>query len=293
MEMALRYFASDYYSLPFPIFGLLFLIFTFSVAGYNYMAYRQLGGRYVAEAFNSTEVNPETTNPKERQLLNMVEEMAIASSLPMPPVYIIDADQINAFAAGLHPNNAVIAVTKGALEQFNREEMQGVLAHEFGHIYNGDMKISMRLAAMIMGFFIIFYLGLKILNGARFIRISRHEGNKPILILALIFLVGGIASWFLGSILKAAVSREREYLADASAVQFTRSTEGIVSALRKIDAAADRDMPVSGYAYSHLYFDDHTVWGSLFATHPSIEMRIAAIQGHEYVFGEPKQNHLS
>lgn len=277
-EYALRILAPDNYDPPLPILGLAFLGITFAVAAYNYTMYQHYGGSYVAETVGARQVNPATRNPKERQLLNIVEETALASSLPMPAVYIIPAREINAFAAGMRPNNAVIAITEGALSTLNRDEVQGVIAHEFSHIYNGDMVISMRLAAMVMGFFFVLYIGLRMIQfGPR----SRDEknGRNPVALAALILLFAGALTWLGGAILKASISRQREYLADASAVQFTRNPSGIANALRKIAKEQYSDMPKSGAAFSHMYLEDRT---SIFATHPSIYKRIAAIEGGTY-----------
>lgn len=290
IELGMRHFAADSYEFPLPIAGTLFALITFLVAGFQYMSFSMTGGGGVAQSLGGRRVSPHTQNPKERQLLNIVEEMAVAASLPIPPVYILPAHQINAFAAGLTPKDAAIAVTAGSLNAFTREELQGVVAHEFGHIYNGDMKISMRLAAMVMGFFFILYIGLRILQFSSLSRSGdgdRGKGN-PIMVLALLFIVGGVVTWFFGSILKSAVSREREYLADACAVQFTRNPQGISNALRKIERAVSEpaDMPSYGAAFSHLYFDDRSAFSGIFDTHPPIRKRIAAIEGREYIPAE-------
>lgn len=289
-EIAMRVFGGEEYygNPPIPYVGLGFLGFTFLVAGFNYLNYLQSGGSYVAEAVGAEIVDPETRSFKERQLLNIVEEIALATSLPVPPVYILEADEINAFAAGTRPGNAAITVTRGCLNLLNRDELQGVLAHEFGHVYNRDMTIGMRVAAMIMGFFIITYIGLRLLEGASFRNDEDRRGGNPIIVIALIFLIIGALTWFFGSILQAMVSRQREYLADACAVQFTRNPEGIANALRKIASTNLSDMPRSGQPFSHLYFNEHpSLWSRLFATHPPIEERIAAIEGGNYLTEEP------
>jgi heat shock protein HtpX len=284
-EVAMRTFARDHYHPNFPVMGLAFLTITLLVAAFNYMRYSGYGGSYVAESMNGRLVEPYTSHPKERQLMNIVEEIAVATSLPMPPVYIIDANEINAFAAGTKPDNAAIAVTQGTLNQLNRDELQGVIAHEFGHIYNADMKIGMRLAAMIMGFFIASYLGLRLLQGASYgsRRENGRRGGNPILAAALILLAVGAVTWFFGSLLQSMVSRKRELLADASAIQYTRNPQGLANALRKIAAMGDRsDMPKSGKPFAHLYFNEHeSMWAKLFATHPPIKERIAIIEGRQ------------
>lgn len=283
-ETAMRYFAGEAYNPPVPLIGIGFIAITFLVSAFNYSMYGNYGGSYVAESIGAYKVEPTTTHPKERALLNIVEEISIAAALPMPEVYIIPAEQINAFAAGLKSEDAAIAISEGALYQLNREEIQGVIAHEFGHIYNGDMKISMRLAAMVMGFFFVLYMGFRLLQIAGFRRSSDERGGgNPIAIAAIIFMAAGVFTWFAGSVLKAMVSRQREYLADACAVQFTRNPNGIANALRKIARATVDDMPKEGSAFSHMYFDDHLGWGALFATHPPIQKRIEAIEGRTYM----------
>lgn len=284
-EWAMRIFAWDSYGNPeIPYVGLGFLALTLCVAGFNYMNYLQSGGSYVAESVGAELVNPNTRDPKERQLINIVEEIAIATSLPIPPIYILDAHEINAFAAGTSPDNAAITVTRGCLYSLKRDELQGVLAHEFGHIYNRDMTIGMRVAAMIMGFFLITYIGLRLLESSAYSRRDEdRRGGNPLVVLAIIFLVAGSVTWFFGSILQAMVSRQREYLADASSVQYTRNPLGIANALRKIARSQISDMPRSGKPFAHLYFNEHASFLSrLFATHPPLEDRIEAIEGGKY-----------
>lgn len=289
-EMAMRYFFAEDYPATFPYVGILFTAITFTTASFEYMQFAVQGGGYVATAVGAYYVDPSTTHPQERKLLNIVEEIAIASSLPIPPVYILNTNQMNAFAAGLSKEKAAITVTSGTLNRLTRDELQGVVAHEFGHIYNGDMKISMRLAAMCMGFFFVLYFALRILQFSSYRNQDREEkGGNPVLIVALIFLIAGAFTWLFGTLLKAAVSREREYLADACAVQFTRNPDGIANALRKIAQESDvNEMPKSGMSYSHLYFDDRGGFSELFATHPPIKKRIEAIEGRTYLPDEWK-----
>lgn len=283
-EAAMRTFAQDSYDPPLPYLGLAFLAITCLVALFQYGRFRTQGGAMVAESMGGILVDKYASSFKEKQLLNIVEEMAVAASVPVPPVYLLRANEINAFAAGLSPHDAVIAVTVGALRTLNREELQGVIAHEFGHIHNGDMLVSMRIAAMVMGFFFVLYIGMRMLQFADF-RSDRDErrGGNPVVIAAIIFLAAGAFTWFAGSILKSAISREREYLADACSVQFTRDPGGIANALRKIAQEQVHDMPRSGIAYSHMYLEDTSFMSALFATHPPIEKRIAAIEGRTYI----------
>ena len=285
IEWVVRFLAQERYIAPMPYLGIIFLAITFIVAGFYYLMYRSQGGSFVAESLGGRKVTPEAAAFDERQLLNIVEEMAVASGQPVPAVYIIESKEINAFAAGMRPDNAAITVTRGAMKLLTRDELQGVIAHEFGHIYNADMVINMRLAAMIMGFVIILYLGLRLLEGSLLFggRRERGGGSNPVAIAALILLLAGTITWFAGAILRSMVSRQREYLADASAVQFTRSSEGIAGALRKIAAYKDvSDMPRRGMAYSHLYFENHSFWATLFSTHPPLDKRIAALESKKF-----------
>lgn len=281
IEFLLRYVEPASYSPSAPIVAILFLAITFLVALIQYQRFKFQGGQVVAESMNARLCNKEASDA-EYQLQNIVEEMAVASSLPAPKIYIIPAKEINAFAAGLRPDDSVIAVTEGAIEQFSRDEMQAVIAHEFGHIHNGDMTIGLRLAAMLMGFYFVLYIGLRFLEiSGRSRRSSREKGGNPVVMAALLFLVAGAFTWFFGSILKAAVSRQREYGADASSVQFTRNPQGLSSALKKIMQETKKDMPKSALSYSHLYFNDSGIWSRLFATHPPLMKRIEAIEGKE------------
>jgi heat shock protein HtpX len=285
VELGMRFFDEEYaMESAVPWLGILFALITFSVAGIQYLNFKSSGGAYVAKALGGVEVSSMTSNPKERQLLNVVEEMAVAASIPVPPVYILrDIDQINAFAAGLSNQDSVVAVTEGTLNLLNREELQGVVAHEMGHIYNGDMTVNMRLAAMVMGFFFILYIGLRMFQLTSYRIDENKRGSNPIAIAALLFLIAGAFTWFFGSILKSAVSREREYLADACAVQFTRNPDGIANALIKIAKETSSDMPATGASYSHLYLDDRSPYSGLFLTHPPIYKRIEAILGRKYI----------
>ncbi len=288
-EEVMRHFAGDSYNTSVPVVGLIFIGATFLVAGFEYFMYRTQGGSYVAKTVGARPVNPNTKDPHEIQLLNVVKEMSVAAAIPTPPVFILDQSrEINAFAAGTSPTNAAVTVTRGTLLTLTREELQGVIGHEMGHVYNGDMKISLRLAAMVMGFFFILYIALRLLQfGPR----SRDEkGPNPVVLAALILAIAGALSWFLGSILKAAISRQREYLADACAVQFTRNPNGISGALRKIAHEQVHDMPTAGMAYSHLYLDNHVGLSALFATHPPLNKRIEAIEDRSYLPEEWKRD---
>lgn len=241
------------------------------------------GGKVVAQSLGGRPVEPTTTDLPERRLLNVVEEMAIASGVPVPGVWIMDEEQgINAFAAGTDPTNAVIGVTRGTLERLTRSELQGVVAHEFSHILNGDMKLNMRLMGWIFGLVMLSMLGRIMLESFRFMRGSRDSKGNGVVIA---IIAAGLAVWLVGSIgvlfarmLQAAISRQREYLADASAVQFTRNSEGIAGALKKIGGFAELGAIRSPKAMEarHMFFAGSSL-SSLMATHPPLDLRIKAI----------------
>ena len=239
------------------------------------------GGGYVAEGLGGELVNPGTRDPDQRKLLNVVEEMAIASGVPVPPVYLLaDEEGINAFAAGFSPNDAVIGVTRGCCQRLNRDELQGVIAHEFSHILNGDMRLNIRLMGFLGGIMVIATIGSTILRSSSHHRSysSRRsgKGSGQIAIIALLLLIIGYAGVLIGRLIQSAVSRQREYLADASAVQFTRST-AIGEALKKIgglSSGSKIQSPAAGEA-CHMFFGKAI--NSFFATHPPLVERIQQI----------------
>ena len=200
------------------------------------------GGSVVAQELGGRLVMPGSSDFEEKRLLNIVEEMAIASGMPVPQVYLMDNEEgINAFAAGTEPSNAVIGVTRGCVQRLSRDELAGVVAHEFSHILNGDMRLNMRLMGMVFGLLVISVVGRGMVELLRYQSYSSRRNNKEGngLVMAL-FLVGigliviGSLGVFFGRLIQAAVSRQREFLADASAVQFTRNADGIAGALKKI-----------------------------------------------------------
>lgn len=238
------------------------------------------GGAVVARSLGGRLVSSETNNAQERQLLNVVEEMAIAAGVAVPQVYIIPEASINAFAAGLTPNNAVVGITQGCVAQLNREQLQGVIGHEFSHIVNGDMALNIKLMGVVHGLLLIHLIGREVVFSARHVRVSRDsKDNLPWFAIAVaVMLIGGI-SWIFGQMIKSAVSRQREYLADAGAVQFTRNPQGIADALRRISqqSASPRMLSSSAESASHLFFNDVSFLGSvanIFATHPPVAERI-------------------
>jgi Zn-dependent protease with chaperone function len=244
------------------------------------------GGRVVAEQLGGRQLNPDTADPAERQLMNVVEEMAIAAGTTAPPVYLLDQEEgINAFAAGFGPDEAVIGVTRGAARRLSRDELQGVIAHEFSHILNGDMRLNIRLIGLLHGILIIGMLGYFVLRMTAFsghrARRSRGQGNPaPLLAIGAGLMVVGFFGTFFGNLIKAAVSRQREFLADAAAVQFTRQPGGIAGALKKIGALATGSAIRSPNApeASHMFFGRGTSgFSALFSTHPPLPKRIRAI----------------
>jgi Zn-dependent protease with chaperone function len=194
------------------------------------------GGGVVARSLGGVRISPDTTDPLQRRLLNVVEEMSIASGVPMPEVYLLEQETgINAFAAGHTAANAAIGVTQGALQALTRAELQGVIAHEFSHILNGDMRLNIRLLGLLFGLLAIAIVGrtvLRLTSGSR----DRKGGIAAVVLIAMAVMMIGYIGLFLGRMIQAAVSRRREALADASAVQFTREPGGLVGALVKIGA---------------------------------------------------------
>jgi len=236
------------------------------------------GGAAVARQLGGVPVGDDTTDLQLRRLRNVVEEIAIASCVPVPEIFILENEAgINAFAAGYSPNDAAVAVTRGALDRLNRTELQGVIAHEFSHVLNGDMRLNIRLMGVLFGILVLGIAGRKILQHSRGGRDSK--GVAAILVIALSLVVIGYIGLFFGRLIKAGVSRQREYLADASAVQFTRQTEGIAGALKKIAGVAEGSKLAAADTeeVSHMLFGDGVGYSALMATHPPLVERIRAL----------------
>ena len=241
------------------------------------------GGAVVAKRLGGWHVDPGSADPLERRVLNVVQEMAIASGTAVPDVYVLDSEPgINAFAAGHGGGDAVIGVTRGAMEKLTRDELQGVMGHEFSHLLNGDMKLNLRLMGVIHGILLIGIIGRVLMHGGGGGRSRRgKDGGAQIALLGLaLFAIGYLGTLF-GNLIKAAVSRQREFLADASAVQFTRNPEGISHALAKIGGLAQGSRMASSLAAeaSHMFFGDGMVHriSSVMATHPPLPERILRI----------------
>jgi Zn-dependent protease with chaperone function len=230
------------------------------------------GGAVVARSLGGVRVDRDTTDLKRKRLHNVIEEMAIASGVPVPEVYVLEQEAaINAFAAGHTPANAAVAVTQGALDRLNREQLQGVIAHEFSHVVNGDMRLNIQLMGWLFGLLIVALIGRTIL---RFAPRGGKKGGGGIALAALAIIVLGYIGLLAGRILQAAVSRQRERLADASAVQFTRNPGGLKEALLKIAGLAEgsRLTQADAEQVAHMLFAPGLK--RLFATHPPIAERI-------------------
>ncbi|MSR18237.1 MAG: hypothetical protein EXS00_03550 [Phycisphaerales bacterium] len=241
-------------------------------------------GCAVAESFGGVALDSADI-PEAQQVRNVVEEMAIASGLPVPPVYILADDSINAFAAGLSPSDAAIGVTRGACTKLTRDELQGVMGHEFSHIFHGDMKINARTTAAIFGMMVVGVCGYILFRfvGPTILRVASGGKKNPAPAIALVIIAVGLLIWAIGSVgtffgrlIQAAVSREREFLADASSVQYTRNPDGLASALRKIGGCGSAVTSQSANECAHFYFAP--ALSTMFATHPPLEERIRRIE---------------
>ena len=240
------------------------------------------GGEAVAAALDGQLLNRDLARADQAQLLNVVEEMAIASGMPVPAVYLFNEPSINAFAAGYRPTDAVIGITQGALDALNREQLQGVIAHEFSHILHGDMRLNMRLISVLSGITVIGSVGNLLLRSTRFgYRRGRNDKRGGTFAFGLGLVVIGFAGTFFGKLIMAATSRQREFLADASAVQYTRNPNGIAGALKAIqdNAYGSQWQHANAEEFSHLFFGQGSMgfMSRMFATHPPLSERIARI----------------
>ena len=279
--------ASVFAQFRWNTFILVALAVVILVAGGSIFKILQLagGGRVVAESLGGQVLTQNSQDAMHRKVLNVVEEMAIASGLPVPSVYLLDEPGINAFAAGWTSGDAVIGITQGAVTYLSREELQGVIAHEFSHILNGDMRLNVRLTGVLHGILLLGLTGYYLMRSLGHVRSSRDKDGASmgaaLFALALGLTVIGYVGTFFGGWIKASVSRQREYLADSSAVQFTRSREGIAGALKKIGGfhAGSRLQNPGAGEFSHGYFAQgvSTFMTSLFATHPPLKTRILRI----------------
>ncbi|MDA0230365.1 MAG: M48 family metallopeptidase [Proteobacteria bacterium] len=263
-----------------PVFGVIGIgvVAVISHGSWSKMSQLSAGGKIVAESLGAKLIAQNTRNLKQRRLLNVVAEMAVASGTPAPPVYVLTEERgINAFAAGFSPRDAVIGVTRGTIDHLDRDQLQGVIAHEFSHIFNGDMRLNIRLTGILHGILIIGQIGRCVAYGRR----RKSRGDWRLWIPGWVLMAIGFAGSFFGGLIKAAVSRQREFLADAAAVQYTRNPDGIAGALKKIGglgAGAKIKTPAAA-EISHSLFAQGVsgILQSLFATHPSLSARIRRI----------------
>ncbi|MFP4352516.1 MAG: M48 family metallopeptidase [Puniceicoccaceae bacterium] len=261
------------------------------IAGASFFKIRSLGsgGASVARSMGGEPIDSSTADPDERKLLNVVEEMSIASGVPMPDVFILEGQQgINAFAAGYDVEDAAIAVTRGAIRQLSRDELQGVVAHEFSHVLSGDMRLNIRLIGPLFGLLVIAFLGRMFLysGGGR----GRGKNQGGLVLVGLAIMVIGYIGVFFGRLIQAAISRQREYLADASAVQFTRNPAGIGNALRRLGHGRVGSKVEHAHSSdtAHMFFAD--ALGSSLATHPPLPKRIRKVlPGWDGTFLPPRK----
>ncbi|MFS4457586.1 M48 family metallopeptidase [Bdellovibrio sp. HCB2-146] len=226
-----------------------------------------LGGRLL--------VDPKTD--REKRLKNVVEEMAIASGVAIPQVYVLDSEEsINAFAAGTDPGSIVIGVTKGTMTLLNRDELQAVIGHEFSHVLNEDLKLNMRLAAVVASFLAFVRMGHALLRGTSSERSRKKNGAVPF---GMAFLVFGALGYFFGRLIQSFISQQREFLADASSAQFTRNPEALARALAKINLSAGSSLSVRQDEYAHIFFAEGILskFSDWFASHPPVVERIGKL----------------
>ncbi len=236
------------------------------------------GGAALARMMGARQIAAQSGDPAERRLLDVVEEMAIASGIAVPQVFVMDDEQaINAFAAGYSPDQAAVVVTRGTLEHLNRDELQGVIGHEFSHVLNGDMRLNLRLMGVLGGILLLTTLGLMLANTSS----RRDSKGSSFVLLGFGLIAVGYIGVFFGRLIQASVSRQREFLADASSVQFTRNPDGIGGALAKIGRAGSRIGHPRAAQASHMFFGEAVAagFGDLMATHPSVPARLERIYG--------------
>ena len=236
------------------------------------------GGKAVAESVGAVPVPPDTRDPQLRRLRNEIEEVAIAAGVPVPDIYLMaDEAGINAFAAGYSASDAAVCVTRGCLDRLSRDELQGVIAHEFSHVLNGDMRLNIRLMGLLFGILVLAIVGRRVIwfGGS-----GNRRGGGQVWLIGLALMVVGYIGYFFGRLIQAAVARSRESLADASAVQFTRQTDGIAGALKKIAIFAEGStlQVANKQEVAHMLFGEAGAFNALFATHPPLLQRIRALE---------------
>ena len=260
-----------------PASGVLIAL---AVAGFYFLISWQLGASMILASSGAREI----AHDEAPQLWNVVEELSIAGGMPMPKVFIMDDEAMNAFATGRDPKHASVAITKGLLNRLNREELQGVMAHEMSHVRNYDIRFAMLLTVMVGSIVLladivrrsVFY------GGFRRSRDSKGGGRAKA-VLALLAIVLSIIAPLLATLIQLAASRQREYLADASAVELTRNPAGLVSALKKL-TADPTPLKAAGRGTAHMYIVNPFLKkkrgrDSFFSTHPALESRIERLEG--------------
>jgi Zn-dependent protease with chaperone function len=279
----------------FFLFGAMTIVIVILAASVIKMNTLQKGGGAVAEMLGGRKISAGATNQAERRLINVVEEMAIASGIPVPQIYVLDSEyNINAFAAGLEFSDAAVAVTRGAMEKLSRDELQGVIGHEFSHILNGDSRLNIQLIGILFGILFLGIAGRQVISHGR---LSFRLG-LPVIAFGISLTVIGYIGTFMGRLMQCAVCRQKEFLADASAVQFTRNPLGLAGALKKIGGSAFGSRIISPDARqaSHLFFGESHP-DQLFpflATHPPLLDRIRLLDpSFDGKFIPIKDDHLA
>lgn len=276
---------SQWFSHPLTLWITLFTLLVM-VCGCLFKTWQlRRGGKGLAAMLGARPIDPDTRHGDEKKLINVVEEMSIASGIPAPQLYVLDKEEaINAFVAGFRPSETVLVVTHGTLKKLDRDELQGVIAHEFSHIFNADMRLNLRLIAVLAGILAVGKIGEFMLRGSSRRSTSNRKGNSLILV-ALALVVVGYLGLFFGRLIKAAISRQRELLADASAVQFTRNPAGLAGALIKIRNGDGSHLDsVHAEDMSHMCFGETLGFRfrNLLATHPPLDDRLGAL-GSDWV----------
>jgi len=266
-------------NLPLLVGGGLACVLVIGLASLFKTVQLRSGGGQVARQLGATLLDSDPRDPLRRRLRHVVEEIALASGVPVPEIYVLEQEAgINAFAAGYMPADAAITVTRGTLEKLDRNELQGVIAHEFSHILNGDMRINIRMMGALFGILLLALIGRRVLIHTRYMGRSRDRNGAAILLIAFGLMAVGYVGLFFGRWIKAALSRQREYLADASAVQFTRDPDGIGGALKKIAVYSEGShLTADTEEISHMLFGDGRKM-LLFSTHPPLADRIRRIE---------------
>ena len=249
----------------------------------------QGGGEHLARRVGAREARPDVYQAEQR-FCNIVGELALAASMQPPrPMVLNRVESINAFAAGWDARDAVVAVTQGALDALTRDELQGLVAHELSHLREGDTRLNMRLAGMVFGLEMVFNLGVRMCEA------DDHGKRSVLAVPGLAILVTGSLGWLAGRALKAAVSRQREFLADARAVQFTRSKDGLGGVLRKIAGQGAPASPQAAIhpAVQHMLLAGPSLKAHWLDAHPPLAERIRRVYGRNMSALKPQPDDLA